>query len=83
MKISKVYGQKLGYVLVELGAGRKVKTDKIDPLISMKWLASPNQVLNEGDVICQIFHPNAKKLASVDLEKSLNEAVEFTENLSF
>ncbi|EGR33895.1 pyrimidine-nucleoside phosphorylase, putative [Ichthyophthirius multifiliis] len=56
-KIKKLDGVKLGNIMVDLNAGRKVFGEKINHDVSIQWYAYPNQLIRKNDIICKVYHP--------------------------
>ena len=56
-KIKSVDGVKLGNIMVDLNAGRKVVGEKINHDVAMQWYPYPNKLIKKGDIICKVYHP--------------------------
>ncbi|KRX02744.1 Pyrimidine nucleoside phosphorylase, C-terminal [Pseudocohnilembus persalinus] len=82
-KIQSLDAVKLGMLLVALGAGRRVKEDKINLDVSLQWLVYPNQKLKKGDVIARFYHPDAKVFEQVQIEKKFEDIVKYTDDVNF
>ncbi len=57
--------EKLGYLLLEIGGGRKTSKDKIDPSCGLYIYKKINDILYFGDPIIKIFGNNKNKIDSV------------------
>ena len=64
--ISKIDTEKLGYLLVEIGGGRKTSNDKIDPSCGLYLNKKLNDKINVGEPIIEIFGNNKNKIDSVE-----------------
>ena len=52
----------IGWALVEIGAGRKKKNDKIDYLAGIEFLNKVGDRVNRGDAIFRIFGNDSDRL---------------------
>ena len=64
--ISKIDTEKLGYLLVEIGGGRKTTNDKIDPSCGLHLNKKINDKIDVGEPIIEIFGNNKNKIDSVE-----------------
>jgi pyrimidine-nucleoside phosphorylase len=62
-----------GFAAIELGAGRKKMSDKIDPLAGIILKKKEGDKVKKGEVICELFAENEKKLIAG--EKRLQNGV--------
>ena len=74
--IESIKTDKIGWALVELGAGRKKEEDKLDHSAGIEFLNKVGDKINRGDAIFRIFGNDTKRLhnAKIILEKSFTLA---------
>ncbi|KRX00803.1 Pyrimidine nucleoside phosphorylase, C-terminal [Pseudocohnilembus persalinus] len=84
-KIKKINSKKIGLLMSQLGSGRQLIKDQIDPDVSLQFLSYQNQILEEGEIICKIYHPKPEKHRDLlnRIDKELLGAFEFTQDLEF
>ena len=63
--LSKIDTEKLGYILVEIGGGRKKSTDKIDPSCGLSIYKKINQKIEKNEPLIRIFGSNQSKIENV------------------
>lgn len=61
--ISKLDAQKFGLAAIELGAGRKKVTDKIDYLAGIILHKKPGDEVKSGEVVCELYTSHESKIA--------------------
>lgn len=68
----------IGFSLVNLGGGRKVKTDKIDFGVGLEFLKKPGDEIKSGETILKVYH-NKSQLHLVEelRDKYLNNIINF------
>ncbi|MCK5342900.1 MAG: hypothetical protein KAR20_05830, partial [Candidatus Heimdallarchaeota archaeon] len=67
----------LGWLLVELGGGRKKVTDEINPYVGFKKLRSIGEKVNSGDEIFELFVSKSFDLGqSVQICKKFRDCVQ-------
>ncbi len=76
--ISKIKADQLGYVLIDLGGGRKEKNDKIDHSVGLVLNYKVSDFVNEGDTLCYV-HINDLSIKE-EIENKIIEAYEIVEN---
>lgn len=54
--ISRIDGFQVGLALVELGGGRRVKSDTVDPSVGIEMLARPGDQVKSGQVLAVVRH---------------------------
>jgi pyrimidine-nucleoside phosphorylase len=74
--ISEMNAHDFGFAAIELGAGRKKITDKIDPLAGIILRKKVGDEVDTGDVICELFASDEKKLIAG--EKRLRNGLAIT-----
>jgi len=67
----------LGMGIVEMGGGRKILTDSIDPTAGFTCVVKLGQSVNTGDTILQAYCNSASKLDNA-IQK-MSSAIEITE----
>jgi len=82
-KIKSVNGERIGNIMVELGAGRKQAKDEVNHDVSLQMLVYMNQELKEGDAILKIYHPDKSKLNKKELKEKFHNSFHFTTDISF
>ena len=61
--IASFKNDKIGLMVLEMGGGRRQKTDKIDFTVGIKFAKKPGDILKKGEVIFTFYHhPSQKKL---------------------
>jgi len=60
--ISYIETEKIGWALVEIGCGRKMKKDKLDYTAGIEFISKIGDKVNKGDPIIQIFGNDTKRL---------------------
>ena len=60
--IDKIDTEKLGYILLEIGGGRKASSDKIDPTCGLYINKKLNQRVEINEPIIEIFGSNQSKI---------------------
>jgi pyrimidine-nucleoside phosphorylase len=60
--INKIDTEKLGYILLEIGGGRKTSLDKIDPTCGLRIRKKINQKAEINEPIIEIFGSNKSKI---------------------
>tara|TARA_Y100000768_G_scaffold113681_1_gene83829 strand:- start:614 stop:1897 length:1284 start_codon:yes stop_codon:yes gene_type:complete len=64
--LSRIDTEKLGYLLLEIGGGRKTTNDKIDPSCGLHINKKLNDKIDIGEPIIEIFGNNKNKIDSVE-----------------
>ena len=64
--INKIDTEKLGYILLEIGGGRKTSKDKIDPSCGLHIYKKLNQYVEKNEPIIKIFGSNLNKIQRVE-----------------
>lgn len=72
--ISKLDAQKFGLASIELGAGRKKVTDKIDYLAGIILHKKPGDAVKSGEIICELFTSEENKISHA--LSHLNDGIE-------
>lgn len=52
--VNEIKGESLGLAVVDMGGGRRVETDKLDPSVGLSDFVAHGQKLSKGDPICTI-----------------------------
>lgn len=73
-------GAMIGNLLVELGAGRKVAEDSVDPLVSLEMIAWEGKKLKAGEPICRIAKENLSDFEKAICQKTLEKAFTLSQN---
>ncbi len=72
----------LGWLLVEIGGGRKKVTDEINPFVGFKKHKSIGEKVNSGDEIFELFVPKDFDLGqSETISKNFRDCVQIGENI--
>lgn len=74
--LSRMDAQKFGLASVELGAGRKKVTDKIDHLAGIELLKKPGDMVQPDDIICRLFAQSQESIEQA--VKFLDDAIQIT-----
>ena len=64
--INKIDTEKLGYILLEIGGGRKTSKDKIDPTCGLYMYKELNQSVKKDEPIIKIFGSNLNKIQKIE-----------------
>ena len=64
--INKIDTEKLGYILLEIGGGRKTSKDKIDPSCGLHIYKKLNQYVEKNEPIIKIFGSNLNKIQRIE-----------------
>ena len=72
--VSQIDGEALGFAVVELGGGRLVETDIIDPAVGLCQLAQLGNWVTQGDVLAQVHA--ARKVQAEQAARQLRAAIE-------
>ena len=72
--------EKLGWINVALGAGRKTVQDPIEPTAGLEFYKRLGQKVEQGEPIFSIYGPNQRRIKEVEPE--LLKCVEITQDLS-
>ena len=59
--INQINGERLGWIAVELGIGRKFIQDKIDLSTGIEWCCQVGQKVTKGQVIAKVYCTDLKK----------------------
>lgn len=70
--------EKIGYASMVLGAGRRKKSDIIDPTVGLKFYLNIGDKIKKGDLIAEIFYNDSKKLE--ESIQSIKEAIKFSKS---
>ena len=62
----KIDTEKLGYILLEIGGGRKTSKDKIDPSCGFYIYKKINQHVEKDEPIIKIFGSNLNKIQKIE-----------------
>ena len=79
--ISEINSRKIGWALIDIGAGRKVISDRIDHQVGVRLYKKIGDRVNKGDVLGEFFYTNDKgedvaeriKKSYVIVEKSVQK----------
>jgi len=74
--ISKTDAMKIGLAAVELGAGRKITTDKIDPLAGIIFQKQYGTNVKKDEVICDLYSSSKEKIN--EAKKYIETAIEIS-----
>jgi len=74
--LSKIHLEKIGWLNVKLGAGRKVLSDNILPTSGLEFHAKINSQLKKGDPLFTIYGDDLENLKAI--EKTLRSTVEIS-----
>ena len=71
--VNKINVEQLGWIALQLGTGRKVITDKIDPSAGIEWCCKIGQEVHKGQVIAKVYCKNSikAKQAVADIPSTL------------
>ena len=64
--INKIDTEKLGYILLEIGGGRKTSKDKIDPSCGLHIYKKLTQYVEKNEPIIKIFGSNLNKIQRIE-----------------
>ena len=67
--IASFENHRIGHMLLELGGGRKQKTDAIDFGVGFKFAKKPGDAIKPGETIFNIYHHPAQKKLAATLEE--------------
>ncbi len=56
--LAAVHGQKLGRVIIEMGGGRKIRTDRIDPSVGLEMLVRIGDAVEHGQPLVRVMGPS-------------------------
>ncbi len=74
--LNKVDNYQIGMASLELGAGRKTKTDRIDPSAGIIFYPKIGNKLNKGDVIAELYTNRKQKIDEV--KTMINNSITFS-----
>jgi len=74
--LSAIQTEEIGWIIVDLGGGRKKSTDRIDPTVGLVFHKKLGSKVQEGECIATVYHQNSKTLS--ELEKRFHEALQIT-----
>jgi thymidine phosphorylase len=60
--LAAVDGEELGFVVIELGGGRKVLGDKVDPGVGIEMLCETGQHVRAGEPVVRVYARNQDSL---------------------
>ena len=63
--VQQIDAEKLGWMALELGAGRRSAHEKIDPSAGIEWCCKVGQEIKEGQVIARVYCQHAQKAEKV------------------
>jgi len=69
--------EQAGYAAIDLGAGRKSLSDKIDHSVGIEWFVKLGQKVSVGEVIAKLYHRNNKGVESA--QRRLFSSLRFDE----
>lgn len=74
--LTAVDGEQLGFVVIELGGGRKVIGDKIDPGVGIEMLCEVGQQVREGEPLARVYARNVNSMIDRRIHAALTWSAE-------
>lgn len=68
--LNHIDNKEIGFMLIDLGAGRRIRSDKIDFGVGIEFPVKLGDKIDKGDTLCKIFHRDEQQKLVQNLEES-------------